>query len=189
MQVVFIGPPGSGKGTQCRLLIEHLTAIHISTGQMLRDEIEAGTEAGVQADRFMSQGKLAPDDLVLTMLREHLEQIGKEEGLLFDGFPRTVAQAEGLEAVLRDSGRPLAVVLELVVPEEVLVQRLSSRGRADDEQDTVTTRLAVFANQTAPVLDYYRDRNLLQQIDGVGTENEVFARIRACVDAWRQKAG
>ncbi len=189
MQVVFIGPPGSGKGTQCQLLSKHLDAVHMSMGDLLREEIAAGSDAAVKAERFMSQGKLAPDDLVLSMLREHLEQIGQEKGLLFDGFPRTVAQAEGLEKVLRDHSRPLGVVLQLVVPEQMLVDRLSTRGREDDEEDTVKTRLGVFSNQTFPVLDYYRDRDLLREIDGVGSEQEVFGRVRACVDACQQKAG
>lgn len=189
MQIVFIGPPGAGKGTQCQLLIDYIRAAHISTGQLLRDEITADTAEGQAAASYLKQGQLAPDDLVLGILRKRLERIEPEHGLLFDGFPRTVNQADGLDETLREYSRPLDVALELIVPDEEIIRRLAGRGRADDTQETIRTRLNVYWTQTAPVLDYYRQRRKLREIDGLGSTEEVFARIRACVDACQQKAG
>ncbi len=189
MQVVFIGPPGAGKGTQCQLLLEYLRAEHISTGALLREEIEARTDVGKQAEGYLSDGHLAPDHLVLEIIRHHIRDAGKDRGMLFDGFPRTIAQAEGLEDLLRENARPLAAAIELTVPEDEIVRRLSDRGREDDKEEVIRNRLHTFRDQTAPVLGFYRDRKLLHSIDAVGTTDEVFNRIRACVDACGQKAG
>lgn len=189
MQVVFIGPPGAGKGTQCQLLIDYIHAEHISTGHLLREEMQAGTKEGALAAEYITHGQLAPDDLVLDILRNHIRVLEPEHGLLFDGFPRTVTQADGLDEILREYARPLDIALELIVPDDEIVRRLSGRGRADDNQDTIKTRLNVYWTQTAPVLDYYRQRRLLREIDGMGSEDEVFARIRESVDAAKQKAG
>jgi adenylate kinase len=181
MFVVFIGPPGAGKGTQAERLIDLLKIAHVSTGDLLRKAISDGTELGRQASEYMQAGKLVPDELVLGIIGECLDDPKLQGGALFDGFPRNVDQAKALDELLAKRGTPLALVLELQVDKDELVQRLLARKRADDNLETITQRLEVYRNETAPVLKHYADKGLLEPIDGQGTPDDVFDRIKAIV--------
>ncbi len=181
MYVVFIGPPGAGKGTQAQRLIEMLAIPHVSTGDMLRQAISQGSELGKQAADFMQAGELVPDELVLQIIGECLDNPKMAGGCLFDGFPRNVDQAAALDQLMQKRGTPIGLVLELQVENDELQRRMLARKRPDDTPETIKQRLEVYKNQTAPVLQYYADRQLLSAIDGSGTPDEVFERIRHCV--------
>jgi adenylate kinase len=189
MLIVFIGPPGVGKGTQCKRLIEYLKIPHVSTGDLLRVAKAKGTAAGKLAAHYMDQGRLVPDPLVLAMVGEKLNEPELAGGCLFDGFPRTVPQARALDEELAKRGTPLDLVLELRADEEEIIDRILRRAaqekRPDDNAQTIAHRLEVFRQQTAPLIDYYRFREVLAVIDGMGTPDEVFERIKAAVDARR----
>lgn len=178
MFIVFIGPPGAGKGTQAERLIELLKIPHVSTGDMLRQAISQGSELGKKAADFMQAGELVPDELVLQIIGECLDDPKMAAGCLFDGFPRNVEQAEALDQLMAKRGTPVNLVLELQVESDELVRRMLARKRKDDTPDTISQRLEVYKNQTAPVLKYYGDRGLLASIDGSGTPDDVFGRIR-----------
>lgn len=182
MRIVFIGPPGAGKGTQAQRLVDTYRIAHLSTGDMLRAAREAGTEIGRQADRYMSAGQLVPDETILAIVGQRLTEPDCRNGYLLDGFPRTLAQAEALDLMLDEAGTPLDGVLELRVPEEELFKRLAGRGRADDDPDVIRQRLVAYREQTEPLLDYYRGRALLHTLDGVGTVEEVFQRAKSVLD-------
>jgi adenylate kinase len=183
MRIVFIGPPGAGKGTQAQRLVEAYQMAHLSTGDMLRAARDAKTELGIQADGYMSSGQLVPDGLIIDLIRQRLEQADCRKGYLLDGFPRTIAQAEALDAMLAQRKTPLDVVLELQVPVEELFQRLSGRGRADDKPEVIRQRLVAYRKQTEPLLAYYGGKGLLKSIDGLGTVEDVLGRARAVLDA------
>jgi len=191
MLIVFIGPPGSGKGTQCKRLIEHLQIPHLSTGDLLREAKAKGTSLGQLAAQYMDQGRLVPDPLVLAMVGEKLNEPEFAGGCLFDGFPRTLQQARALDEELTKRGTPLNLVLELRADEQELIARMLRRSeeekRADDNPQTIAHRLEVFRQQTAPLLDYYRFRGVLTVIDGMGTPDEVFQRIKTAVESRRAK--
>jgi adenylate kinase len=189
MRIVFIGPPGAGKGTQAEKIIAKYKPAHLSTGDMLRAARDAKTEIGVEAEKYMSSGQLVPDEVVIGVIAERLKQDDCKAGYLLDGFPRTIAQAEALDAMLTKAGTPLDVVLELKVPDDELYTRLSKRGRADDNPDTIKERIAVYNNQTSPLLDYYGKKCLLKTIDGIGTVEEIFARIEKVLDAPKDGCG
>jgi len=172
---VFLGPPGAGKGTQAGRVAERLGALHLATGDMLREAVANGTELGRQAKSIMDEGGLVPDELVIAMLMERLSQPDAREGFILDGFPRTLPQARSLEERLGKGGIDRAVLLE--VPEEELVQRLLSRGRSDDTEDTVRRRLAVYREQTEPLVAYYERQGCLRRVDGMGTLDEVEERL------------
>jgi adenylate kinase len=182
MFVVFIGPPGAGKGTQAQRLVELLNIPHVSTGDMLRQAIGQGTQLGSQAQGYMQAGKLVPNELVLQIINECLDDQRMKQGCLFDGFPRNVQQAEALDQLLAQRGTPLNIVLELQVDSEELVRRMLARKRPDDTPDTIAERLRVYQNQTAPVLQYYSQRELLTIIDGAGSPDDVFGRIATRVE-------
>jgi len=182
MRLVFIGPPGVGKGTQSQRLVEHLRIPHLSTGDMLRKAREEKSEIGQEADWFMSTGQLVPDELMQKLVTQRLEHPDCQNGYLLDGFPRTLVQAESLDVYLARRSTPLDVVLELTAPVEELVRRLGSRGREDDTPEIIRHRLEEFRRRTAPLCDYYRRQGLLRTIDGLGSPQEVFERILAIVD-------
>lgn len=182
MRLVFIGPPGAGKGTQAERLIATYHPAHLSTGDMLRAARDAKTEVGVKADEYMSKGQLVPDDIIVAIIEERLRNPDCQEGFLLDGFPRTVAQAEALDRMLEAAGTPLDIVLELRVPEDELFRRLAGRGRADDKPEVIRQRLVAYRQQTEPLLDYYGKQKLLVTVDGLGTVDEIFARIRTHLD-------
>ncbi len=182
MRIVFIGPPGAGKGTQAERMIEKYKLAHLSTGDMLRAARDAQTEVGKKADEYMSSGQLVPDEIIVGVIQERLGQADCEGGYLLDGFPRTIAQAEALDKMLADKGTPLDVVLELKVPEEELFTRLAGRGRADDTPEVIKQRLVAYRDQTSPLLDYYGKAALLKSIDGLGTVEDIFDRVQAILD-------
>lgn len=190
MRIVFVGPPGAGKGTQAKRVIEHLSIVHLSTGDMLRQARADGTDLGRQAAEYMDSGKLVPDELVVGIVVERIGQPDCAAGCLFDGFPRTIAQAESLDVELQKAGTPVDMVLELQADAEELSRRMLERakieGRADDTPETIANRMEVYSQQTAPLLDYYRQQGKLVSVDGMGTPDEVFGRIQAAVDAARE---
>jgi adenylate kinase len=179
MRMVFIGPPGAGKGTQAERLVKKYRMAHLSTGDMLRAARDAKTPVGIEAEKFMSAGALVPDEIIIAIIAERLGQPDCQGGYLLDGFPRTIAQAEALDRMLAEKKTPLDVVLELQVPEEELFRRLAGRGRADDNPDVIRQRLVAYRNQTAPLLQYYGRAGLLKSIDGLGTVDEIFQRATA----------
>lgn len=187
MLLVFIGPPGAGKGTQCQRLLAYLDIPHLSTGALLRVAITAKSELGRMAAQYMDGGRLVPDPLVLEMVGERLSQPQYAKGCLFDGFPRTLQQARSLDETLQARGTPLSLVLELKADENELISRMLKRAaaekRVDDNPQTIAERMDVYKRQTSPLLDYYRKQGVLATIDGMGTPDEVFSRIQAAVDA------
>lgn len=185
MWIVLIGPPGAGKGTQAELLLEYLGVPHLSTGDMLRTAVKSQSSAGLMADEYMSKGQLVPDPIILQMVGERLERPDCAKGVLFDGFPRTLGQAQSLDATLEGRGTPLQVALELRVPDEVCLARMKDRKRPDDRNDVIARRLEDFHRRTQPLVDYYRRRGMLESVDGLGTTHEVFTRIRAALDRRR----
>jgi adenylate kinase len=165
-RLVFLGPPGAGKGTQAKLLSASCDVPHISTGDILRAAVKAKTELGQQADGYMSAGELVPDDLMLGLIRDRLGQTDTQNGWLLDGFPRNVEQAEFLNKLLEEIDQVCDLVVNLEVPDEVLVTRMLDRGRADDEEAVIRTRLEVYREQTEPLINFYQERDLLHSVDG-----------------------
>ena len=177
-----MGPPGSGKGTQAARIAERRGLAHISTGDMLRAAMAAGSKLGSRVKDIVDRGDLVPDDLMLELVLDRLSQPDAAEGFLLDGFPRTVAQADALVAALNGS-RVLERIILLEVPDEVLVERVLARGRTDDTEETIRHRLRVYIESTQPVLDTLEGRLDRVDIDGVGTIEEITARIERALDA------
>lgn len=192
MNLILLGPPGAGKGTQAKLLEDKFGLKQLSTGDMLRAEVAAGTDLGRQAKTIMDSGQLISDDIIIAMIADRIEQDDCRNGVIFDGFPRTVAQAEALDRMLNAKGRPLSAVIELKVDEEVLVSRLHNRiaemaakgqaARSDDNEETLRKRLQVFRDQTAPIIPYYQRKKTLREIDGMAEINVVASEIEAVLN-------
>ena len=210
MRIIFIGPPGAGKGTQAARIVERLNIPHISTGDMFRAAVKAGTPLGQQADGFMKAGKLVPDEVTIGMLRERIAEADAKGGFLLDGFPRTVPQAEALEVALRADGTNIDHVLLLEVPDDLIVNRIVGRRtdrdtgriyhmtfdpppadlpperlvqRKDDTEEACRTRLGAYHAQTAPLVPFYAGRGLLRRVDGVGDPDGISARVLAALGA------
>jgi adenylate kinase len=187
MRLVLLGAPGSGKGTQATRLKNDLGVPHISTGDMLRAAVAAGTPTGLKAKAVMDAGKLVSDDILLAMLEERLAQADAKSGFILDGYPRNLAQADALDHLLARIGQPLDAVVKLDVPNEVIIGRCEIRyaaeHRKDDDPAVVRDRLKVYAEQTAPVADFYAKRGKLQVVDGVGELGEVTARVKRALKA------
>jgi len=185
--IVIFGAPGSGKGTQSDKLIEKYGLRHISTGDVLRAEIKNGTELGKTAKGYIDQGQLIPDELMIDILASVYDSFGRDhQGVIFDGFPRTIPQADALKKMLAERGDQVAAMIELAVPEDELMKRLLLRGqlsgRADDNEDTIKKRLIVYHNQTQPLIEWYRNEGLHHHIDGLGDLERIFTDICAVVD-------
>ena len=174
MRVLIVGPQGAGKGTQAALLAENLTIPHISTGDIFRANVTAGTELGVLAKKYMDAGDLVPDEVTSAMVKARLEEPDTDGGFLLDGFPRTVPQAEWLDGVLHTNAHDLDAVLLLEAPDEVLMERMLARGRADDTAEAISRRLALYHSETKPLLEHSAAK--LVAIDGVGPIEEVQQR-------------
>lgn len=174
MRLVLLGPPGAGKGTQAAILTEKLGVPHISTGDLFRANIGEGTALGKEAKEYMDAGKLVPTDVTARMVKARLEEADAKDGFLLDGFPRTVEQAEILEGFLEEFGTKLDAVVNYQVSEDVVVERMLARGRADDNEATIRTRLQVYRDETAPLIEHYGDR--IVSITAEGTVEEINAR-------------
>lgn len=181
MRLVLLGAPGSGKGTQAARLKGHLQVPHISTGDLLRAEVAAGSKLGLEAKEIMARGELVSDAILLGMLESRFSQADTAGGFILDGYPRNLAQAGALDGLLQRIGQPMDFAVQLDVPTELLVERIAGRaqaeGRADDSPESVRTRLRVYEQQTAPVIEFYRQHGQLTVVDGVGSLDQVFTRI------------
>ena len=186
LNIVIFGAPGSGKGTQSERIVEKYGINHISTGDVLRAEIENGTELGKTAKGYIDQGQLIPDELMIDILASVFDSFKDSKGVIFDGFPRTIAQAEALKKMLAERGQDVSVMLDLEVPEDELMVRLIKRGkdsgRADDNEETIKKRLHVYHSQTSPLIDWYKNEKKYQHINGLGTMDGIFADICEAVD-------
>lgn len=181
MRLVLLGPPGSGKGTQATRLKEYLQVPHISTGDLLRAEVAAGSPLGMQAKEVMAQGNLVSDEILLGMLESRFSRDDTKNGFILDGYPRNLAQAAALGELLKKIGQPMDYAVQLEVPTDLLVERIAGRaaaeGRADDTPESVRTRLKVYNDQTAPVIEYYRQHGQLTVVNGVGELDDVTNRL------------
>jgi adenylate kinase len=179
MRLMLLGPPGAGKGTQAQRLVTEHGIVQLSTGEMLREAVAAGTPVGLRAKEIMERGDLVPDEVMIEIIDQRLDSPDTAKGFILDGFPRTVAQAEALERLLGDKGLALDAVIEITVDEGILQSRIENRiqetggARADDSIETLKKRMAVYHAQTAPVAQFYRDKGMLKAVDGMGTVDEV----------------
>ena len=186
LNIVIFGAPGSGKGTQSERIVEKYGINHISTGDVLRAQIKAGTELGKTAQGYIDQGQLLPDALIIDILASTLDSFEDSKGVIFDGFPRTIAQAEALKKMLAERGQEVSIMLDLDVPEDELMTRLIKRGqesgRADDNEETIKKRLVVYHSQTAPLIDWYKEDGKYQHSNGLGSMEGIFAEIAEAID-------
>ncbi|MFD2609830.1 adenylate kinase [Deinococcus taklimakanensis] len=186
--LIFLGPPGAGKGTQAQRLAQDEHLVQISTGDILRDHVRRDTELGQQVKPLLDEGKLVPDPILIALIRDRLADM-EPVRVIFDGFPRTTAQAEALDMLLEELGAPVSAVPLLEVPDEVLIERIVERGRqaaergeavrSDDTEEVARKRQQIYREQTQPLIDYYGARGHLYHVDGVGTPDEVYRRIKA----------
>jgi len=187
LNIVLFGPPGAGKGTQSAMLVEKYSLNHLSTGDLLRGEIAAGTTLGLEAKKLMDQGVLVPDEIVIGMIRSKLEQNPYAKGFIFDGFPRTVKQAEALDALLAEKATSITCMLALEVSEDELIKRLLNRGkdsgRSDDQDETIiANRIKEYNAKTAPLAGYYSAQNKFKGINGVGSIETIFGALCSAID-------
>lgn len=185
MRIVFIGPPGAGKGTQAVRVAQSLNVPQMSTGEVLREARSQGDKLGIEAGTYLDAGQLVPDETVVQLVADRLSAVDCGAGYLFDGFPRTLNQAEQLDRLLANHGAPLDAAIEFVIPQDELFERLWKRGRSDDKEETIRKRLQSYADLTTPLAAYYGKRNLLGQVDAVGTQDEVFDRLMAALSKLR----
>ena len=180
-RLLLLGPPGSGKGTQAKLILERFGIPQVSTGDMLRSAVSAGSSVGREARSYMDAGKLVPDSVVIGVVEARLSEPDAADGFILDGFPRTVAQAQALDGLLEGMGAKLERCIVLAVDEDELVERLLKRagveGRADDNEEAIRTRMGEYREKTAPLIDYYRDRGVLVEVDGLGAIEDVARRV------------
>ena len=192
MRIVFLGPPGSGKGTQAKLLAKRLGVPAVSTGDILREAVKRESPLGRRAKEIMEAGELVPDDVVIGLIRERVAAPDAAAGFILDGFPRTIAQAEALDRLLEESGTPLDAVLNLEVPEASLTERLLGRagqeGRSDDRPETIRERLRVYLEKTEPLVSFYEKAGLLTHVDGLGSIDDVSGRIGRALPGRERKA-
>jgi adenylate kinase len=191
MNIILLGPPGAGKGTQAQRLVEEHGIIQLSTGDMLRAAVASGSEMGQQAKAVMDAGKLMPDDIMVQIISDRISEPDCANGFILDGFPRTTAQAEALDKMLEEKGLPLDHVIQIAVDDSVLIDRIDARvaetpeaeRRADDNAETLQARLEVYHEQTAPILPYYDGRGMLKKVDGMQSIDEVANQIGAIIAA------
>jgi adenylate kinase len=186
MRIILMGPPGAGKGTQAKFVAEHFGIPAISTGDIFRFNVSEGTDLGVKAKQYMDSGEYVPDEITNLMVRNRIDESDAEPGFLLDGYPRTLSQVEELDGMIKFTGHELDAVVVLTVNAEELVQRLLQRavtdGRSDDTEDVIRRRQEVYAEQTAPLIDVYRNRGILVEVDGLGEVEDVTARIFDALD-------
>ena len=188
LNIVLFGPPGAGKGTQANLLIEKYNLVHLSTGDILRGEITAGTKLGLEAKSLMDRGDLVPDEVVIGMISSKLDNNPDANGFIFDGFPRTAAQATTLDNLLEEKGTSISAMLSLKVEDEELIRRLLSRGedsgRADDKNESIiANRINEYNNKTAPLKDFYASQNKLSEIEGLGSVEDIALKLNTVIDS------
>ncbi|MCH7402803.1 adenylate kinase [Belliella kenyensis] len=189
LNIVLFGPPGAGKGTQSEKLIEKYNLTHLSTGDLFRKHLGEGTSLGKLAKQYMNEGKLVPDEVVIGMVEEKIKETSNSEGFIFDGFPRTVAQAEALDEMLSALGMEISGMIALDVPEEILKERIRERGKTsgrvdDQDEGKIATRIKVYLDETLPVASYYENQGKLTKIHGVGTIEDIFGDISNVIDQY-----
>lgn len=186
MKLLFMGPPGAGKGTQANFISDEYGIPQISTGEILRAAVKDGTEMGLKAQEYMNAGKLVPDEVVIGIAKDRIAQPDAQNGYILDGFPRTIEQAEALEKILGDMGQGLDAALNLDVPDSEIIKRLLERarkeGRVDDTEPVIKERLDTYNKQTMPLIEYYRDKDLLKNIDGMGDMNVITDRMKTILE-------
>lgn len=185
MNLILFGPPGAGKGTQAKNIAEHYNIPHLSTGNIFRHNIKNETDLGRKVKSILDEGNLVPDEITVALVVDELTKPEYENGYILDGFPRTVPQAEALTAFLQSNESKIDSFITLQVPEQELVDRILSRaeGRSDDTPEKVKNRLSVYKKETEPVLNYYKEKGVVQVIDGVGTVKEIFERIKSALNS------